>query len=144
MSDRASLYEYSLYASIILLSGMGVASLPSYLDETPVSPVNAYTAAMYLAFLGWAFHQLHKIHCKKTPGRVQPRPSLVVDNGSVPERMLHSQDPERSWMNGLTLAQRSIVRLMVALGGEVKSIERAGQVQEPQIEREAKEKPEAA
>lgn len=144
MPDKASFYEYTLFASIILLSGMGVASLPSYLDETPVSPVNAYTAAMYVAFLGWAFHELHFLHAKKSPERMRPRPMLVVDIENTVERAMHSDDPEVLWSNRLSVLQRWTVRFLEVLGGKIVPIERAVEDHETRVQQEPREKPEAA
>jgi len=150
MLQKGSLYEYSLYASIILLSGMGVASLPSYLDETPVSPVNVYTATMYLAFLGWAFCELHRLHGVKSGQRTAAGPTLVRDGGVVAERPRHSNDlhqaddPQTTWMNRLHWTQRATVRLGIALGGKINTIERSSEVAKPVKAIEPKEKPEAA
>lgn len=139
MLQKGSLYESSLYASIILLTGMGVVSLPSYLDEAPVSPVNAYTASMYLAFLGWAFHQLHALHARKSPQRTSSRPTLVKEHVVISERARHND--EQAWIESLSRIERITLRLLVALGGVVS---RAEQNQETRILIEAKEKPEAA
>ena len=142
MPDRGALYEYSIYASIILLSGMGVAALPSYLDAEPISPVNAYTAAMYLSFLGWAFQELHTLHSKRSPERAPAGPSLVVDNSVTGERLSHSTDPQQSWMRKLSFLQCIAVRGFVALGAKISPIHPA--IEEVRISAEVKEKPEAA
>jgi len=142
MPNRGTLYEYSIYASIILLSGMAVAALPSYLDAEPVSPVNAYTAAMYLSFLGWAFQELHTLHCKRTPTRPQTGPSLVVDNSVAAERSTHSDASQETWMRNLSFLQRITVRGFVALGAQASPIQTA--IEEVRISMETKEKPEAA
>lgn len=143
MLQKGSLYEYSLYASIILLSGMGVASLPSYLDETPVSPVNAYTASMYLSFLVWAFRQLHELHGQKSEKRTQARPSLVKDAHTA-QRVAPAENSSGSWMSGLNLPQRLTVQFLLALGSKISRIEAPADNQPSLIHTDAKEKPEAA
>jgi hypothetical protein len=121
---KDSIYEYSLYGAILLLSALEVAFYKAGAEDAQVASLHFYTGAIYVGVVAWAFHCLNALYRKrKLPAVVAadqesnaPRESLEDFDGPRERITVYSfrQLPIRR----LTLPQLAVVLVVFAAGGE--------------------------
>ena len=110
-SDEA-IYEYSLYAAIVLLTGLAVVFYTAASRDAYLSSPSPFAGAVYIGLLGWAFNRLNALYKRRKPQRTD-LPSLdaidTVQPRTDPVRDAAGFSGEQSRIMGLTLAQLAVL-----------------------------------